>query len=145
MSGYNWSIIKHWKSARVVILSWLYITKCWKAWLFVGFCFHFPRYVWIPQALFQSQAHSNHHGGRCERRERSADLQGRKWEVEEVAISGTFFKSKTHIHTQVYVAILFIYLSVYCLFIEVKGLCLVSYPAVVQGCFTAEWVYFMFT
>lgn len=72
------------------------ISRHLKSTLYVAFSFYFPRHVWIPQALFQSQAHSDHHGGRCECREWSTNLQGRKWEVEEVAIAGNFLKSKTH-------------------------------------------------
>lgn len=48
----------------------------------------FPRHVWVPQRLFQSQAHSNHHWCRRERRERRADFQGGTREMEEVGVSG---------------------------------------------------------
>lgn len=60
---------------------------------FSGHCksvsrFPFRRHAGIPWAFCQSQAHSHHHGGRCECWERSAHLQGGKWEVEEVVVTG---------------------------------------------------------
>lgn len=72
---------------------------------------------------------------------RGENEKWRKWQSQVISSKA----KHTYTHTEVYGAILFIYLSIYCLFIEVRGLCLVSYPAVVQGFFTAEWECFMFT
>lgn len=88
--------------------------KCLKPFDHTCFVFCCPRHVWIPPGLFQSKTHSHHHGGRCERRERSAHLQGRKWEVEEVAFSGIKKKTSTCIFFKIHIKLLHLFWSCCC-------------------------------